>query len=256
MPVDLRPLAWCRVALGAVFLARTTAVARIFKGVVVAPAGPLLGWPEPGTWHLAALGLVLPDAVVRAACAVRTVGGVFFLLGAFPRVAGVVAFGAAALVATQDPFGYIFTLQALSLGVLVVALADSATSLAVTPSAARSPRSSLWLVRGFVASVYFWAAIAKMRSPWLDGSVLRAFHEDGYVRGLLGDILLAGDLRRRACAWVVVGAELALGPALLWGRTRFAALMIACLMHSAFEVAIHPDVYSWVMGALLLAFLP
>ena len=256
MPLDLRPLAWSRMALGAIFLARTTPLARVFKGVLVPMMAPLLGWPEPGAWRVAALDLVLPDALVKVACVVRTAGALLFLVGLFPRVAGVVAFAAAALVAAQDPFGYIFTLQTLMLGVLVVALADSATCLAVRAEPARAARSSLWLVQGFVASIYLWAAIAKMRGPWLDGSVLQAFREEGYIHGWLADALLGGEALRRGCAWTVVGAELLLGPALLWRRTRVVALVGACLMHAVFEVAIHPDVFGWVMGALLLAFWP
>jgi hypothetical protein len=244
------------VTLGAIFLARTTQAARIFKGVLVPPAGPLLGWPEPGVWRVAALDAVLPDAVVKAACVARTVAGVLFLVGCFPRAAGIVAFATAAVVASQDPFGYIFTLQTLFLGVLAVGLADSATHLAVFPRPARAPRSSMWLVHGFVASVYLWAAIAKMRRPWLDGSVLEAFREDGYIRGWLSDTLLVHDLPRRVCAWGVLGAELALGPALLWRRSRVAALVTACLLHAVFEVTTHPDVFGWVMGALLLSFWP
>jgi hypothetical protein len=256
MPIDVRPLAWSRVLLGAIFLARTTPAARIFKGVLVPPGGPLLGWPEPGVWRVAALNAVLPDPLVKAACVVRTAAGALFLVGCFPRAAGVVAFAAAALVASQDPFGYIFTLQTLFLGVLVLALSDCATHLAVLPRPARAPRSSAWLVHGFVASVYLWAAIAKMRRPWLDGSVLEAFRQDGYIHGWLSDVLLGSTLPRRACALGVEAVELALAPALLWPRTRLAAVVTACLLHAVFEVTIHPDVYGWVMGALLLSFWP
>jgi hypothetical protein len=254
MPLSLRPLAWSRLALGAVFLARTTPAARLFRGVLVVPEGPLLGWPDPGVWRIGVFDVVLPDSLVKVACIVRTVAALLFLLGFYPRAAGIVAFATAALVATQDPFGYIFTLQSLLLGVLVLALADSATCLAVRPEPARAPRSSLWLVHGFVASIYLWSAIAKARGPWLDGSVLLAFREEGYIRGGLADTLLGGATARRAWAWAVVGTELSLGPALLWPRTRTVAVVGACLMHAVFELTTRPDLFTWVMGALLLSF--
>lgn len=253
MSSDARQLGWARAALGLVFTVRHTSLVAGLPGIHLPPQHLLAGWPDGESQHrFAALGLALPNSAVSALCVVRAVAGVLFTLGVAARPAGVVAVLAAYLVAAQDPIGFLFTTHILYLGVLVLALGDARSFFALRPVAPEAPTSSAWLVQSFVASVYFWSAIPKLRGPWLSGQVLRAYLDLGYGRGVLGSFFLGAHARTSALATVAL--ELALAPLLLVRRTRTAGVVLACAMHTTFELTVRPDVLGWVMVAMLLAF--
>jgi hypothetical protein len=246
---------YARAALGLLFVARTTPLSRWLPAATSHVATPLLGWPEHGfraPWG----GLALPASVVVALCVVRTVAGVFFLLGAWTRVAGTVAAAAGLLVMSQDAFGFKFTLYTLFVGSWLVALSGGGGSFALRPSPPDPAGPRPWLVQVFVASVYGWAAIAKIRPEWLSGETLRGLYRVGYLTGPMADALFATVGRCQVDAWAVVIVELALGPLLLHPRTRLAGFAGALAMHATYEVTARPDVYGYVMAALLLSFAP
>jgi hypothetical protein len=135
-------------------------------------------------------------------------------------------------------------------------MADSGASLALQPSPAGDARASLWLVRSFVASIYAWSAIAKMRGPWLDGTTLAALHAGHFLRGHLVDLVTATVPARVATSISVVVLELGLGPLLLNRKTRVLGLAAAVAMHALYEVSAKPDVMALVVMSLLCAFLP
>jgi hypothetical protein len=233
---ERRALAASRVALGLILLVRTTPLSRWLPWDVCHVTPPLLGWPEHGfraPWH----GLALPAALVIALCVVRTVAAAAFTVGAWTRAAGGVTGAAAFVVMSQDAFGFKFTLYTLFLAIPLVAM------------------GRLWVVQTFVASVYVWSGIAKLQTAWLGGETLRLLHEAGYLMGGLADVMLATPERCHVAAWVVVLVELALGPLLLVPRTRIAGVVLAVGMHAAYEWAAHPDVFGWIMLALLVTFL-
>ncbi len=249
-----RPLALARIALGAVFLARTTPLANALPFPLAAVRGPLFGWPEPG-WPFAWAGLVLPDGVRSVACLLRTLAAVCFLLGVRARVAGLVA-GACGFVAmSQDPFGFVFTLHTLFLGTMVLALTDAASDLALVPERPLGAASGARLAHVFVASIYAWSALAKAQPEWLTGDTLRALAEDGFLTAPAARLLLAYPGLRAAAAWSVFAVEAALPVLLLAARTRQAAVALACAMHLGFEAVARPDVMGLVMAALLVTFL-
>ncbi len=253
-----RPLPIARVALGVVFLLRTTPLvnvapfARAFP--LAAVNGPLYGWPEPG-WPFAWDGLTLPDGVRIAACVVRTVAAVLFLLGVRARVAGLVA-GACGFVAlSQDPFGFVFTLHTLFLGTIVLALTDATSDLALVPDQRVGAASSARLVHLFVASVYAWSALAKAQPEWLSGDTLRALAGDGLLTAPATSLLLTQPALATASAWCIFLAEAALPALLLFTKTRRFGALFACILHVSFELGARPDVMGLVMAALLVTFL-
>jgi len=237
--VSVSPLAVSRALLGALFLARTTPVARIFGGIHAHIEGPLLGWPDGAPIHVAVFPL--PNALVAALCIARTAAAALFLLGFRTRAAGLVTAAASWLVLSQDPFNFVFTLHAMTLAIFVYAFATSS----------RNPDA---LVRLFIASIYFWSAVPKMQGAWLSGATLRAFHALGFGGNALGALFMDRFARETAVATVVV--ELSLGPLLLVRRTRTFALALAVVMHALFEGTLHPDVFGWAMIALLAALWP
>jgi len=247
--LSLRALGYARVAIGIIFLVRTTPLLHLVPGLFENHGGPLYGWPR-GELRVAVLGLVLPVLAIKLLVIVRTLGALLFTLGIATRVAGVVAVLAAYLVYAQEPFLLIFTLHGLYLATLLLALTDATAFVALRPTAVRSPRTSVGLLRAFVVSIYAWSAIAKLRPTWLDGTILRALHAEGVI---LGPDALFTASGARATAIAIVLAEAMLGPLLLLPRTRAIAIVLACAFHAALEVAAHPDVFGWVMVTLVVA---
>jgi hypothetical protein len=247
----LRALAWARVAVGAIFLLRTTPLIGAFDPALGADAHPLLGWPEPG---LSGFGIASPIALVRAGCLLRSIGLVGFMLGVRARAAGLVAVASGYFVMLQAPFSFTATQHLLLQATLLLCLADSATELSLARDPAQSPRSSIWMMRAFVASVYGWAALEKLRPDWLDGRTLDLFYHEAKLRGPLADLLLGTRSRCAAIGPAVAIGELALGPLLLVRRTRAIGLALAVGFHAGIEWMARPDVIGWVLLALLLVF--
>jgi hypothetical protein len=250
-----RALAIARILLGSVFLFRTTPLANVYPSPLCWVEGPLFGWPVPG-WHAAWLGLALPVVFVASLCVLRTLAAALFTLGIATRASGLTACLSGLAVMAQDTFSFSFTRYILFLGTGVLAMADSGASLAVQPAPAGDARASLWLVRAFVASIYAWSGIAKMRGTWLDGTTLAALHARHFLQGHLVDLATATGPARVATSISVVVLELALGPLLLIRQTRAVGLAAAVSMHALYEVSARPDVMALVMMSLLWAFLP
>ncbi len=248
-----RWLGYSRAALGLVLVVRTTALSRLLPAPVSHVTPPLLGWPEHG-FRAAVNGMELPDSLLIGLCVVRTIAAVLFAVGLWTPAAGTVAAMAAFAVVSQDVFGFKFTLYTLFVGTWLLAISGGGRQFALRPSPRGSSGSSPWLVQAFVASVYAWSAIAKIRAAWLSGETLRALHDGHYLTGTLADVLFATLGRCRVAAWGVVVTELLLGPLLLARRTRAYGLVLAVGMHATFEWTASPDVFGWVMVALLLAF--
>src|SRR5258708_14686608 len=76
---QMRPLAWSRIAAGALFLFRTTPLIDLLRLPFVTDTWPLLGWPSehwagPAWFHLLM-------AIAAAACVLRTVAAALFAHG-------------------------------------------------------------------------------------------------------------------------------------------------------------------------------
>jgi Vitamin K-dependent gamma-carboxylase len=251
---SLVPLGRARVALGAVFLLRTTPLLAPLRIPFLSDTVPLLGWPD-GHVHFTPFIPVVPGGVLAALCIVRTLAALAFMLGLRARAAGLLAGGLGYLTVLQDPARFYTTHHVIFLGTLLLAATDAVASCALVPAAPRSPRSSAWLMRGWVASIYLWAALAKVRPDWLDGRTLGLLAREGLLRPSVATTLLATASGR---AWVALGTvatEVALGVILLVRATRRIAVVLAVAFHLGLEWAASPDLFGWAMIALLLVFL-
>ena len=168
----LRPLAWTRIAFAGVFLIRTTPLMSAIDPAIGFDAGPLLGWPQGAGLSAAVFGLVLPAAVIKILCVARTVFALSFLIGYRTLLAGLACGLCAYVVMLQDVFSFTFTQHLLFLGIAVLASTDCAAVLSFRPEEPKSPRTSQILVLALVVSVYFWAAVCKLRRDWMDGRTL------------------------------------------------------------------------------------
>jgi hypothetical protein len=253
--VEAQPLGWGRIALGTLFLLRTTPVLKPLGLDFTVHTYPLLGWP--GTdWQGGALGLALPAWAIGTLCIVRTLGALFFLLGVRTTAAGLSAGVSGYLVMIQDPFGFAATLHLLYQGTIVLALTDATSVLALRPERPRNVASSLLLVRAFLASIYLWAAVYKLRPDWLDGRTLALYQADGALSGPLSALVLATSWSRALVAWTIALTELALPILLFWRKTIRFAPFVALGLHATIELSANPDLLGWEMAALLLCLWP
>ena len=251
--IDLEPLAWARAAVGALLLLRTTPLLAPLDLWFLRDTLPLLGWPQAG-WSATPGLLALPAGVVEALCVLRTLGAVALMLGVFARAGGIVAGIAGYLVMAHDPFGLVFTLHLLYQAAILLALTDAGSTFALRPAAVRSAASGVTLMRLWIASIYFWAGIAKLRPDWLDGRTLELFWHGGAIHGALADMVVGTPVRRALFGTGTALWETALGPLLLWPRTRRFALLGAYLFHAGLELTARPDLLGWAMASLLLCF--
>jgi hypothetical protein len=243
-----------RVALGCVFLLRTTPVLAPFHISFLADANPLLGWPD-GHARFAPFIPALPAALLAILCVIRTLAAVAFTLGVCARVSGFVAGGLGYLTVLQDPARLYTTHHVIFLGTILLASTDAVSVCAVSPELRRSPKSSLLLIRAWVASIYAWAAIAKVRTDWLDGRTFVVLARGGLLRPFVAATMLASAPVRAFMACGTVAMELALAVLLLVRRSRRFGLALAVVFHLGLEWATSPDLFGWAMIALLLAFL-
>jgi hypothetical protein len=251
---ELAPLAWSRLAIGALFLVRTTPLVDALRFPFSIAAHPLLGWPD-GRWAGTAW-LALPPTIIALLCIVRTGAAILFFAGIYARLAGLVAGATGYVVLLQQPFGFVFTVHLLYQGTILLALTDAGRAYALRPARPAAPASGVMLIRVFLASVYAWAGIAKLRPDWWDGRALALYVADGAFPAWAARTLLATSTSRAISATSVILVELALPFLLLLPRLRIIGLVTAFALHAAIELIARPDLLGWEMGALLLALWP
>ena len=242
-----------RVALGAIFLLRTTPLLAPLHVSFLADTYPLLGWPD-GHARLAPLLLpVLPAVWLKVFCIARTIAAVAFAAGVLAGPAGLVAGALGYITVAQDPGRLNTTQHVIFLGTMLLAMTDATSRCALFPAPVRDPRSSRLLMRLWIASIYFWAGLAKLRPDWLDGRALALFAAEGLVRPTVAVVLLSSPARRAILGSAVAVGELMLVPLLLARRTRRFGVVAALGLHATFELAVSPDLFGWAMAALLLS---
>ena len=254
MKPALRPAArywgWVRIGVGVLLLLRTTPLLAPLDIAWLRSAAPLLGWPQGG-FSLGFLGA----STIQMACIVRTVAAVLFTLGLWTRAAGVVCGLAGFLIAAQYPLGFFFTIHLLYQAAILLAFTDAAAHLALRPAAPTPGGDGGGLMRAFVASIYLWAGLYKLRPDWLDGRTLLLFHRPAALHGWLVDWAFAIPWLPPLLAKLIAGFELGIGPLLLWTRTRAIALAVALAFHVVLELTAQPDLLGFGMMVLLLSFL-
>jgi hypothetical protein len=250
---NLRPLGLARILFGALVLCRTTPLLVGLGVPYLASVAPLAGWPSD-RWHVAAFGLALHPGAVATLCVARTVAVTLFAAGVRTREAGVVGALVGWVVLAQDAVAYINTMHLLYLGLVVLAIGGGGSTLALLREREADPPSARTLVRALVVSVYAWSGLAKLNASWLSGDALAQFHGAGAIGGAIAEAAASSHARLAAVAWVVALTEVALGPLLVWRKTRRAALLGALGFHAVLESAVHPDFFGFAMVILLLAF--
>ncbi|MEO7519732.1 MAG: HTTM domain-containing protein [Acidimicrobiales bacterium] len=241
-PVDGSGLRLLRVVVGLVAAATCARVIwhgwidTLWTGTPGRLAYPLLGWvPMPARPVLIVLVVACGLAGLAAALGVAERLSLAFV------TAGMLWLG------TLDAAAY------LNHEVLLVALAGL---LALLPAGRTVPPAAVLAVRVVVASVYLWAAVAKLDAAWVAGDPLRVWLASRAGIPLIGPLLV-----RPGTAALLAGAGLAFDatvvPALAWRRTRPWALGAVVAFHLATAVLFPVGAFPWLMvGAALGAFPP
>jgi hypothetical protein len=238
-----------RIGIGSLILLRTTPLLAPFDISWLRGASPLLGWPDGGF----SLGF-LSATDIQVLCVARTLSALLFTLGVWARPAGLLCGASGFLVAAQYPLGFFFTIHLFYQAAILLACTDAVAQVALRPARITEGSSGVWLIRAFVASIYFWAGIFKLRADWLDGRTLALFHYPGAISGWLADALFSVTALPPLVAKAVAAIEICLGPLLLWGKSRRFALALAYGFHGLLELTAHPDMLGLGMMVLLLAF--
>lgn len=257
-PVAIAPLVWFRVAFGLVL--HWEAWRYFYRGTIAADyLDPsfrftyygfewLKPWPGDGMyWHFFALGAL----------------ALFIAAGFLYRLSTTLFFLGFAYVFLLDETHYLnhFYLVSLLSFLLIFVPAHRACSLdaRIWPKIRTrwAPLWSLWLLRGQVIIVYFYAAVAKMNPDWLfRGEPLRTWFAAKTYFPLVGPYIPQGTAAHAAAIGGFLIDLLAVPLILLSRRARpfaFAALFGFHLMNSIlFRIGIFP----WLMIAVMFTLFP
>ncbi len=256
-PTDIAPLAAFRIAFGALMFVE---MLRFFTKGWIAPlyveptfhfTFPGFGWVRP-----------LPGDGMTYVFAVLTACALLIALGAYYRLAIVgfcVGFTYIFLVEAARYQNHFYLICLLSFLLIFVPAHRAASIDAWVKPAIRTdrvPAWPLWLLRGQVAIVYAFAALAKLSGDWLRGEPVRQFlAEEAPTVPFIG-ALLAQPWSPYLVSYGGLLLDLALIPLLLWRRTRLLALALAAAFHLTNAALFPIGIFPWLMIAALVLFVP
>lgn len=254
-PIDAASLAAFRVAFGGLMLVHI--LSYLFKGWIETHyLSPVLFFEYPGFGWLP----TMPPAALRA------------LFWGLAGVSALIALGIASRLACALfalGFGYVLLLDSASYqnhlylicllaSLLAVVPAHRALSL-TTPRAKRRdwiPAWALWLVRFQVATPYVVGGIAKLNRDWLLRAQPIALWMNERPAGRFRAAFLDESWAAYGIAWGGALYDLLVIPALLWRRTRWAAVAVSLAFHLANRHLFWIGIFPWLMVAATLLFFP
>lgn len=208
---------------------------------------PFLGWewlPRPSSQGLLYLAMVLCVSGVQIALGLLfRLSSLIFLLG----------FGYWFLL-DEPPYQNHHYLMLLVGGLLAVSGAGRSFALD-NCLFARAPQStvpawSYWLLRLQMAVVYFFGGVAKLNPDWLRGEPMREWLSGLYTSG--------SDWSSLALPMSYGGLvfDLLVGPALIWRKTRYGAVLLAVLFHLINFFLFRIGIFPFLAIGMTLLFLP
>ncbi len=110
---------------------------------------------------------------------------------------------------------------------------------------------ALRLILVQLAILYFWAAVSKMSSAWLDGTTL-AGQMSGSVRSLIDS-----TVQLKGAAWIVIFGELTLAATVWNKRMWFVAAPLGIALHAGILAAsLDIGLFAWLMLGLYILIVP
>lgn len=160
----------------------------------------------------------------------------------------------------QDAANYNNHSYLICLLAAVMAAVPADRALRVFPRAASGPAGiptwALWLVRFQVAVPYVFGGLAKLNRDWLVAAQPMRLWLTGGTEGTLRLDLLHEPWIAWAMSWSGALLDLLAVPALLWRRTRIAALAALAGFHLINRQLFSIDVFPWLMLAASSIFFP
>ncbi len=254
--MDLAFLVWLRVLVGGVFV--WLAGTHLFGGLIaekfLLPAYlftyPGFEWVKPWPGN----GLYVHFAVLGLAA-------FLVLVGAAYRLAATVLFLAFAYVFLLDKAAYLnhYVLLLLFAFTMIFLPAHRACSVDArfgwTRASSTAPAWTLHLLRTTIGLLYFYAGLAKIDGDWLRGYPLIPWCADTAFASRIGDRVTPEALGL-AMSYAGLAFDLAVWPALLWSRTRPAALVAMLAFHLVNAKIWTIGVFPWFSIGATLLFLP
>lgn len=199
---------------------------------------PLLDALAPGRVLYSASQLVLAYVFVLVACGVLT----RYLLPIATAIYGWLYFGS-----HLDSYQHHYLVWLLLLLACFVPWQRPADATPITP--VRSWALRLLYLQ--LALLYFWAAVSKLNSAWLDGRTLGG-QMTGTIRSLIDKTVgLSG------AAWIVVLVELALAATIWRKRTWWIAAPLGIALHAGILVtSLDIGLFAWLMLGIYILVIP
>ena len=116
------------------------------------------------------------------------------------------------------------------------------------------PAWALWLVRFQIFVVYFYGGLAKLNWDWLRGQPMILWMARRHDMPVVGELISLPEVAR-AMGHVGLVYDLAVGPLLLWRRTRTMALVVSFTFHLSNHFLFSIGIFPWLMMAATLLFL-
>ncbi|HLG12559.1 MAG TPA: HTTM domain-containing protein [Dehalococcoidia bacterium] len=254
-PVDIASLVFFRVFFGVLAFWHVWQLMRSVKTEYITPDFHFtyygLGWIQP-----------LPGELMNVVFLLMAASAIFIALGLFYRAAAVTFFVLhtyAFLIDISNYWNHYYLISLLAF-LMIFVPAHRAYSLDVARGAVlhadEAPAWGLWILRGQMAIVYFFAGVAKATSSdWWHGRPMDAFLASYPEFPLVG--------RWFDEQWLIYLAsyggmlfDLFILPLLLWPKTRVPALAVAIGFHVTNSLIFDIEVFPWLAIAATLLFLP
>jgi hypothetical protein len=253
-PVDIASLAVFRVMFG-LLMAYDTARYVTFGWVRDHYIDPPILLKYPGFHWVEPLPLWGLHAVHGAMVA----AGICIALGLFYRLSCVLFFLGhtyAFFLAAAYYLNHAYLISVFSL-LMVFVPAQRALSLDATRRpglySRKIPAWPLILLGGLLFIVFVYGGIAKLNADWFAGEPLRHWLGGRARSSIFGDVLASEPVVLFVC-WAGAAYDLAIGPALVWRRTRTAAVVASLSFHLTNAYLFNIGIFPWFMLAATTLF--
>ena len=117
-----------------------------------------------------------------------------------------------------------------------------------------APAWSLWLLRGQMGVVYFFAGVAKIAPDWLHGEPIRTWFKE-QIRFSIFAPAMHQEWAAYGASYASLAIDLLIVPFLLWRRTRLVAFCVTAIFHILNAQIFPLDIFPWLAIAATTLFL-
>ena len=215
---------------------------------------PVLEWllPLPGAWQLARIEELL------------LILGVLLMVGLWTRYAAPLLAGLLTYVFLLSMWNYHHHMLLFVIVFWILAFSPCARHFSLDarlrdPDRPQPPMSAmpLRMIQVLVCVLYLFTFLWKCNASWLDGTIMRIFHDAGSMQGLFIDAFdqlgVVPPYRAMGLATLAIEGAFVL---LIWPRRpRAVMLWLGVMLHLGVDALMHVNTYSYQIMALYIAFI-